>query len=177
MRFFWGIVVGILAFFVIGIITMYSGVYNVAASSPHTAIGRWVLHTTMEHSVEAHAEDVKAPAQLTRAMVEKGAHHFKDDCVGCHGAPGVEPHEMAKGMRPEPPELKEAAEEMSPEEIFWVVKHGIKMTGMPAWGKVDDDEELWNTVAFVKHIPEISAEQYREMTKGGEDEGESGEAR
>lgn len=173
MRFLLGILVGIVLLIGAGVAYIYSGGYNVAASVPHTALGKWVLHTTMKNSVRAHAQSVQAP-QLTDQMAFDGARDFDEDCAMCHGAPGVEPKEVAKGMLPQPPDLKEAAEEMTPAQIFWVVKHGLKMTGMPAWGEIDPDPELWKVVAFVTRIPQISPQQYQRLVHASESQGPGG---
>ncbi len=172
MRFIFGFIVGVLVLVGAGVAYMYSGAYNVAASVPHTAVGKWVFHTTMENSVRAHAQGVNAP-QLTDQMAFAGAAHFDEDCAMCHGAPGVKPKEVAKGMRPEPPDLGKVGKEMTTGQIFWIVKHGIKMTGMPAWGEIDDDADLWKVVAFVQRLANISPEQYQQLVhaKGGEQGG------
>lgn len=150
------------ALIVIGLAVMYSGAYNVAASTPHSELGRWMFRTTMENSVRSRAEGLQAPA-FTDAQVGEGAGHYTDMCEGCHGAPGVEPGEIAKGMRPAPPDLAKAAGDWNAPELFWIIKHGIKMTGMPAWGEVDSDDELWKVVAFVQAMPDMSAERYQTL--------------
>ncbi len=156
----------------------YSGGYNVAASDPHTPWMRSFLDTTFEHSVKAHAKGIQAPALDDPAMVREGAHDFGEECEQCHGAPGVKPGELAKGMRPDPPELGRASKEWKPEELFWVAKHGVKMTGMPAWGAVHDDATLWKIVAFIEAMPKMSAEQYAQLAHGGKEgaQGKEGEA-
>ena len=154
---------------IVGLGFMYSGAYDVGASTPHTGVGRWVFHTTMENSVRARAKNVATP-QLAPERVTEGAVHYAAMCEGCHGAPGVDPNEVGRSLTPEPPDLEEAAGEWSEAELFWITKHGIKMTGMPAWGSVDGDDELWSVVAFVKALPDISAERYRALKaqSGGE---------
>jgi mono/diheme cytochrome c family protein len=83
-------------------------------------------------------------------------------CAGCHGAPGVQPMGISKGLNPEPPDLADAVSDQSDAEIFWVVKNGIKMTGMPAYGASNDDNRIWEIVAFVHLLPKMTAEQYQE---------------
>ncbi|HKJ87363.1 MAG TPA: cytochrome c [Gammaproteobacteria bacterium] len=149
---------------VVGIAIMYSGIYNVSAEYPHPGIFKWFLDTTMERSVENHAKGVEAPADLdSPAMVQTGVKEFHEDCAGCHGAPGKEPAPPGKNMLPEPPDLKEAGEEMSPGEIYWVIKHGVRMTGMPAWGPHLEDKELWSLVALIKQFPEMTPQQYQAL--------------
>ncbi len=162
MRIFGTVIATLAVIVLLGLIVVYGGFYNVAASSPHTALGKWLFHTTMENSVKARAQDIQAP-QFDQASVERGAGHYSAMCEGCHGAPGVKRGEVGQGLTPQPPDLKEAEGEWSAPELFWIVKHGIKMTGMPAWGQVDEDEELWSVVAFLKSMPEISPQQYQKF--------------
>lgn len=140
---------------------VYSGMYDVAASSPHTALGGWLLHTTMRQSVEPRAADIDVPGLDGRAR--EGFVGYRDMCVGCHGAPGVERSPAGKGLRPRPPDLGERARTWSDAELFWIIKHGVRMTGMPAWGVTHSDREIWDVVAFVRQLPGMSAEAYRSL--------------
>jgi mono/diheme cytochrome c family protein len=128
-----------------GIVFIYSGAYDVAATVPHNPIVAWVLDTTMVESVRAHARSIQAPALDQPQVVESGAGHYHDDCEICHGGPGVTQSELARGLLPSPPDLGEAAQEWTAAQLFWIVKHGVKMTGMPAWGPTHTDQELWAT--------------------------------
>lgn len=143
-----------------GIIFIYSGVYNVAATEDHTALGRWVLGTTQDRSIAARAGDVPDPPAIDSGMVAHGFEHYRAMCVVCHGAPGVERGEFGKGITPTPPELAEEAEEFSSKELFWITKHGMKMAGMPAFGPTHSDEEIWGIVAFLERLPEMTPEEY-----------------
>ena len=146
---------------------IYSGEYNVAASKPHYRLVEWALATTMERSVRDHAAEVEVPPLSDSALLRTGFDHFEAMCVTCHGAPGVERSEIGKGLTPEPPELSREIAEWSPAELYWIVKHGIKMTGMPAFGATHDDRALWGIVAFLLRLPEISPEEYRAMREAG----------
>ncbi len=147
-----------------GVGYMYSGLYNVAATAPHNALSRWLLQTTQKNSVKAHAEKVGPPPQLTEKQLGHGVEHFANTCVQCHGAPGVERGELGKGMTPTPPDLSKAVAEWSDQELYWIVKHGIKFAGMPAFGPTHADEELWALVAFLKQLPRTTPEQYAQIT-------------
>jgi len=147
-----------------GLAFMYSGLADVAATSPHWALTRWVLSTSMEKAVERQAKGIATPAFLDEdERVRAGAVAYDAMCTGCHGAPGVKPGVVGKGLNPEAPELAEVADRWSPEEIFWITEHGIRMTGMPAFGPVHSDEELWEVVALVKRLPVMSAAEYRAL--------------
>lgn len=143
-----------------GLLVVLTGGYDVAATSKHTPLVRWALGTTMDRSVERQAKGIQPPSPFTQADVTAGAGHYKSMCQGCHGGPGAQPEEWAGAMLPKPPGLKHAAEEMSSGEIFWVLKHGIKMSAMPVIGAVHDDADLWKITAFVKALPKMSDSQY-----------------
>ncbi len=176
MKFLAGIVTCLVVLAAIGLAVMYTGAYNVAATEPHSAVGAWILHTTMENSVRSHAKGIEVPASFTEEQVREGSGHFSETCAMCHGAPGEKPGEVGRGLRPEPPELSEAAEELDPAQLFWIIKHGIKMSGMPAFGVVEKDDELWSIVAFLQKLPEMSPEEYQAMAKAsGGEEHEAGE--
>ncbi len=143
---------------------IYSGLADVAATSPHWAVTEWILSTTMERAVERRAADLEPPGFLDEeARVEAGADAYEEMCAACHGAPGVDPAVLADGLNPPPPELAKEAEEWSAAELFWITKHGIRMTGMPAFGPTHSDEELWEVVALVRRLPRLSPGEYRRL--------------
>jgi mono/diheme cytochrome c family protein len=141
---------------------IYSGWHNVAALEPHGQLVSWVFNTTMQRSVRLHAAGIAAPANLT-ARASSGFGDFDEMCVECHSAPGMERGEAGKGLNPRPPRLVNAARRWSPSELFWIVKNGIRMTGMPAFGPTHDDDTLWAIVAFVQQLSSLSPEQYKSM--------------
>lgn len=157
-----GVASTLLLIAVIGLIVVYAGAYNVAATEEHSSLGRWAFDTTFHRSVKARAADMEPPAELA-TLVERGATEYKEMCQHCHGGAGVERDEWASGMRPQPPHLTEEASEWEPKEVFWLVKHGAKMTGMPAFGPTHDDETLWGIVAFVKALPAMTPERYSSL--------------
>lgn len=169
-----GVLVGavglLLLLVLIALIVTLTGAYNVAATDRHNPIVGWALDTTMRNSVQERAEDVTPPAAFTPAMIETGAAEYKEYCAHCHGGVGTGRAEWAMGMRPHPPALADAARGWEAAEVFWIVKHGIKMSGMPAFGPTHGDETVWKIAAFVKMLPEMSAAQY-EAYPGGEGHG------
>jgi mono/diheme cytochrome c family protein len=86
-------------------------------------------------------------------------------CQVCHLGPGIDATPVHAGLTPQPPRLSEAAKEYSPERLFWIVKHGIKMSGMPAWGETHPDKELWNVVAFLQRLPQLGPQEYQALTQ------------
>lgn len=160
----------------VGFAVMFSGVISVAATTPDLPIVAWVLDTTMVHSVKAHARDVIVPTDFNSADLRADHDRYHSMCVFCHGAPGVEPRWLNRGLRPDPPNLARTANDWTPAEVFWIVDHGIKMTGMPAMGSSYPEGQVWTLAAFVKALPTMTPEQYKAFGQPGEG-GETGQNR
>jgi mono/diheme cytochrome c family protein len=165
-----GVGVTVFAALAVWLIMVYSGGYNVAASDPHADVVRWTLDTTMRRSVARRAANVRLPEAFADDLVTQGAGGYAEYCAHCHGAPGEEPAEWSRGMRPEPPHLTEAATEWSAEEIHWIIENGIRMSGMPAFG-THEAEEVLALTAFVQQLPGLSPADYAAMTRQGSGEG------
>lgn len=163
---------GLIFLILAGLLFIFSGVYDVAATSEDGGLIAWVLETTRERSVHraAGSLEVQAPRLDDPRMIRSGFVRYHELCATCHGAPGVDVSPTGQGLNPFPPELAGEAGEDS-EELFWVVKNGIKMTGMPAYGVTLSDEEIWEVVAFLKRMPQLSPEEYQALAR------ESGAAR
>lgn len=142
----------------------YSGQYNVAADAPHWDMTTQALATIREHSIAAHAADLTVPNLADPALIALGAEHYAGMCTGCHLAPGVGDNEMRQGLYPKPPNLSQPRDR-SPAQSFWIIKHGLKMTGMPAWGVTHDDEAIWGLVAFMQQLPTMDAAAYAALTQ------------
>jgi len=141
----------------------YAGVYDVAATTPHWPIAGTILEMARLRSIKAHAAGTAAPPGLDDpAKVLIGVEHYAAHCAVCHGAPGVPRGDIGRGLYPAPPDLAKAALLYTPAELFWILKHGIKMTGMPAWSD-HSDEELWATVAFLEKLPGMSEQDYARL--------------
>jgi mono/diheme cytochrome c family protein len=166
------ILIAVLVVLVGGSAFVYSGLYDVAATDPHWPVTLWALETARTRSIRAQASGIEAPPGLddpTKILI--GVEHFAAHCAVCHGAPGVPKGDIAQGLYPAPPDLVTAGKFFSDGELFWIVKHGIKMTGMPSWSD-HSDQELWATVAFLKALPGLTEQDYAKlvmasMTHGG----------
>ncbi len=139
-----------------------TGAYNFAADSPHLQITRHVIRYMRERSITVRAGGIAVPPLNDPKMLSEGVEHYSAMCTGCHLAPGMDENEMRPGMNPKPPILADFPRG-NPAEQFWIIKHGIKMTGMPAWGVTHSDEEIWNMVAFLQKLPAMSPQQYRSL--------------
>jgi mono/diheme cytochrome c family protein len=146
-----------------GLAFIYSGLFDVAASDPDWPVMHWVLQTARTRSIQFHAAGIQAPAGLDDpAKLLVGTEHFAAHCAVCHGAPGVPKGDIAEGLNPQPPDLAHAPSVYTPPELFWILKHGIKMTGMPSWSDHSDDE-LWAVVAFLQKLPSMTKEDYAKL--------------
>ena len=140
----------------------YSGVYDVAADEPHWALTERLLAVARDRSIAKRAEALTPPGDLaSEQRIITGAGQYAEMCESCHLAPGVEDSELRKGLYPKPPEL--ARQRPDPRAAFWIVKHGIKASGMPAWGPTHDDPTLWSVVAFLQKLPELDEKGYRRL--------------
>jgi mono/diheme cytochrome c family protein len=159
------------------------GMYDVAADTPHWRATHAALAALRDRSVAARASSVEVPDLSDAAMIREGAGNYDSMCVGCHLRPGLDETELSLGLYPAPPSWRDLGR-TDPREAFWVIKHGIKMTGMPAWGKSMDDRYIWGMVAFIGRFPDLDAAQYVAMVElspghshgGGESDIESGDA-
>lgn len=140
---------------------VYSGWYDSRATRPHTAPINALLEVALEQSIKTSAADVQAPKLDDPARVRSGFEVFRAHCVQCHGAPGVAPEPFAMGLMPAPASLVTTARHWSAAEIYWVVRYGIKMTGMPAWQYRISDAAIWDVVAFMRVLPTLSPTDYR----------------
>jgi mono/diheme cytochrome c family protein len=139
---------------------IWSGIYNVGADDPHWAATYHVLELARTRSVARHAAGIEVPDLADPALIRSGAGNYSAMCVTCHLSPDAEETELSVGLYPRPPRW-DALGRTEPRAAFWVLKHGIKASGMPAWGKSMDDKYLWGMVAFMQQFPSMSAAQYR----------------
>ena len=144
-----------------------SGLYNVGAAKPHTRFTFWVTHETMIHSVRRHAKKIVAPAKVSAAQVVRGFCAYETHCVACHGAAGIARRHWAGGMEPQPPYLLDATQTFRPRELFWIVKNGIKMTGMPSWKDSMTDAQVWEVVAWLEASRQLPPQTYVAWRRSG----------
>jgi len=145
----------------------WSGLYSVAASEGHLAIVDRFLRFGMQSSVQTHSRDIVAPDLSDVDLLPLGAAHYYSGCMPCHGAPGHAPNSVFQQSLPSPPDLTNARSTWRDRELFWLIKHGLKYTGMPGWSARDRNDEQWAVVAFLKRLPDLSKEQYEELALGG----------
>jgi cytochrome c553 len=161
------IITGLLAVLGLGgLLVAASGIIPIKASSGHWAVTRWFLNFSKERSVSTHTLGLEVPPLDEPGLVLKGAGHYETGCRPCHGNPAVPQPRVAWKMTPSPPYLPPRIPKWEPDELFYIVKHGIKFTGMPAWPALGRDDEVWAMVAFLRRFPELDEEEYRRLAQG-----------
>ena len=165
MKHFTTIITTTAALVVIGVVGVgafvYSGIYNIGADDHHTRPVYALMQTLRERSIEWRSKDLTVPNLDDPQLILKGAGQYAAMCTGCHLAPGMADSEIRPGLYPQPPELSKFR--YDPREAFWVIKHGIKMSAMPAWGGSHDDVTIWSMVAFLQKLPELTPAQYKDI--------------
>jgi mono/diheme cytochrome c family protein len=142
---------------------VYFGAFDVSADVPHSPVIYKLLESARQRSIEVRSADIAVPPLDDEKMVAEGAEHYDAMCTGCHLAPGAPDTELRRGLYPQPPKLAEVRG-LPPARAFWAIKHGIKLTAMPAWGTTHDNAAIWNIVAFLQKLPDLTPEQYQALT-------------
>lgn len=144
---------------------IYAGLFNIAADAPHTKPVLWMVENLRDRSITVRARNIVPPPDLdSPKRIASGAGLYAEMCSSCHLAPGMEKTEISQGLYPQAPELSLRLNH-SPAEEFWMIKHGVKMTAMPAWGRTHSDTLIWDLVAFVRTLPSLSPTEYQAAVK------------
>lgn len=165
-------------FLVVGVAFVYSGVYPMGADVPHNKLTYWLLETAREQSITKASKNIAVPPLDDSDLLLVGGPDYNDMCVVCHLKPGKTQSDMSIGLYPAPPNLSTREDEhghdhaddghgdpeQSSRRQFWIIKHGIKASGMPAWGPTHDDQRIWAMVAFLQKLPELTPDQYQILT-------------
>jgi mono/diheme cytochrome c family protein len=139
---------------------IFGGLYDISATDQHLRPTYAALDVAMKRAIALRAKGIVVPPLADPALAPRGLALFREHCVRCHGAPGIAPEPFALGLTPSAANLAHTAREWKPAELFWVVKHGLKMTGMPAWQFRMSEPDLWAVVAFVMELPSLSPQDY-----------------
>ena len=159
------VLVGTLVVLALGAVAFIgSGVYNIGADDHHTELVLAIIEQLRDRSIAARSKSIEAHYVEDPQRIALGAQRYAMLCVGCHLAPGVTKSDVRQGLYPHPPNLAQE-EVQEAQRAFWIVKHGIKMSAMPAWGKTLDDEAIWNVVAFVRKMPDMTPETYLQLSQ------------
>ncbi len=150
---------------------VYSGVYPIGADTKHFTLTTWLLETLRERSIESASAGIDVPPLDNPELLLSGGPDYNDMCAGCHLKPGVADSDLSLGLYPAPPNLTTPDPEFpdldsdeAARRHFWIIKHGIKASGMPAWGPTHDDQRIWAMVAFIRRLPSLDKDQYQILT-------------
>lgn len=141
------------------------GAYDVAATEQHTAPVFRLLDFASRNSIAIRARGVGTPPPVTPASLAQGHRVYATHCVQCHGAPGVAPEPFSLGLTPAAENLVLKARQRRPEELYWTIRYGLKMTGMPAWEFRLDETSLWAVTAFLRELTQWTPAEWRERTE------------
>jgi mono/diheme cytochrome c family protein len=168
------LLVVLLLFVVAGAVFVYSGVYDIGADQPHWGATTQVVDTLRERSIARQSAGVMVPNDLDApARIQSGAHHYAQMCAACHLTPGMRSTELRQGLYPQPPDLAKLGTD-HPAQAFWVIKHGVKMTAMPAWGVSHSDAAIWDMVAFIRQLPKLDEDGFVALAGTHGDDGHGG---
>ena len=157
------VAIGVIA--AVGGIIVFTGLYNIAADAPHTKAVYWFVQAVKDRSIAVRSRDIQVPTNLSDPKrIAAGAGLYAEMCSGCHLAPGMERTEISQGLYPRAPEFSRGNPH-GPADEFWIIKHGLKLTGMAAWGPTHNNTLIWDMVAFLQKLPSLTPEQYRALIK------------
>lgn len=166
MRFLLGVVFGVLLVGAAIAAIVYTGSFDVAATIPPSRMERRFATFALNKAVARRASNRTNPLPTSAETLRGGLAHFRENCLLCHGAPGVDPGEIGQGLNPGAPDLTlPRIQARTDGELFWITSNGIRMTGMPAFGPTHDENEIWQIVAFLRHLPEITDAETAELKR------------
>lgn len=143
------------------------GGYNVAADKPHWKITARLIEAARDRAITVRARNLAVPDSLDQPQrIATGADLYDDMCTGCHLAPGTENSELRRGLNPQPPDLPSDGID-DPQTAFWTIKHGVKLTAMPAWGLSHTDQQIWDMVAFLRQVRNMPEARYQALVAAG----------
>src|SRR3954470_3135499 len=154
-KFIGGIVFTLLVSVIGGYIVLKFGMVNIAADQTPSRLERRMAGTALDAAVEKRAADLKNPLEATDANLTEGMHIYVQNCAGCHGSPKEPDSVFGSSFNPHVPQFMKRAPDMPDNENFYITKHGVRLTGMPAWGKLFDDDKLWKVTTFLSHMDKL----------------------
>jgi mono/diheme cytochrome c family protein len=168
MKFLWGMVTGWVLLGAVAAAVVFTGILNPAASVPPSSLERRLAGFALDRSVARRAPGGANPLGPSPEAGRGAMEHYREMCVSCHGAPGVDASEAGEGLNPPAPDLTlTRVQKRSDGELFWILQNGIRMTGMPAFGPTHKDEDIWKLVALLRHLPSLTPEEQKLLAGTG----------
>jgi mono/diheme cytochrome c family protein len=161
-RFFWGFVFGIVLLIAVPLALLLTGTLNIGATQTPSAVETTLASWTVNRSVNVRAPQELNPVADEPAARAAGLNRYCAACVHCHGAPGVPASDFAAGLNPSAPAMTDAIKNWSDGELFWITRHGIRFTGMPAFSSLGDDE-IWKVVLLMRHLNNLSESELAQL--------------
>jgi mono/diheme cytochrome c family protein len=140
--------------------------HGLSAREEPTAMEAWIARETRRPATPRRLREARNPAPLTGEALARARAHFADHCASCHGNDGRGKTTIGKNLYPKAPDMSQPqTQSLSDGELFSIIRNGVRLTGMPAWGgdTADDDRETWELVLFIRHLPAITPEEVRQM--------------
>jgi mono/diheme cytochrome c family protein len=158
---------------IVGAIALAAGVYGYArlgfldlrADQEPSALEKNIAGAAMDRSTERHAPQQKNPLQPTQENLLAGARLYRAKCSDCHGSPANPRSDYGRSFYPRVPQFMKEAPDMPENENFYLIKHGVRWTAMPAWGHVMTDTEIWQVVTLLSRLEKLPPEVIEELNK------------
>lgn len=171
MKFLLGVVFGVVLVALGAAAVVYTGAFNTSATIPPSRIEKQIATFALDKSVAKRAPARTNPLPATPETLREGLKEYRGHCLVCHGAPGVDPGGIGQGLNPGAPDLSlPRVQARTDGQLFWITSEGIRMSGMPAFGPTEDEDEIWHMVAFLRHLPELTDEEVAQLKGRGRDE-------
>jgi mono/diheme cytochrome c family protein len=123
-----------------------------------------VARSFLKLSMPAGAREARSPFTATPGILQEARRHFADHCASCHGNDGSGNTEMGRNLYPRSPDMRQAATQQHTDgELYSIIHNGVRWTGMPAWGSTDNDPDSWKLVLFIRHLPDLTPAEIRDM--------------
>lgn len=160
MKFIAGIMIGILLVMAAGVAAIVTGFFDTAATVPPSPLEEGLAEFALDRSIAKRVPDIPSRVSFSPQALHAGLSNYRGECLHCHGAPQVEASEFSKGLNPPAPDLAAGEVQARPDqELYWITSQGIRMTGMPAFSPTHSEEEIWQIVSFVRHLPDLTREE------------------
>jgi mono/diheme cytochrome c family protein len=150
-----GIIATIVALFVVGLIVVKTGRIDFSADQIPSDTEKHFAMSAVDASTDRHALDVKNPLPANEATLVSGADLYMNHCAGCHGLPSNRDSVFANSFNPPVPVFFKDAPDMPENQNFYIIQHGIRWTGMPAWNKTLSDTQIWQLVTLLSNIEKL----------------------
>jgi mono/diheme cytochrome c family protein len=168
MRVLIGMLLGVVLIVAVSLAVVLTGAFNTSAAIPPGGFEKAIAGLALNRSIARRAPKASNPLSGPD-VVRAGLAHYREMCVSCHGAPGVDASEAGEGLNPPAPDLTlERVQRRKDGELFWIVQQGVRMTGMPAFGPTHKEQEIWKIVAFLRHLPRITKDEQAALKANSE---------